>query len=442
MDLEPDSPGWWVRRLSKRLDAKIPRFNLLDRYARGDHPLPEGDRRVRELFREFQAKARSNYCGLVTSSVSERLNVQGFSSGSGGDVLQDGESWRLWQANHLDADSESVHDTALNLSEAYVIVGVDPSDPTMPLITPEDPRQVVVEVSRIDRRKVLAGLKRWTDADSGKFQAVLYLPGSVYYFQRDSRWSDEWTQTEAMDGPDPVSIVPFINRPQLLGGGVGEFEDAIDIQARINSVTLDRLVISKTQAYRQRWIKGVPSEDEQGNPVDLPFIPGVDMLWAVDGDPSEVEFGEFSQVDMRPLLEAARDDVRAFTVITGLPPHYVAGDLVNASADALAAAEARLVAKVRSRQRNFGESWEQVMVMAASMTGRVLPSDTEIEWADPERRTDSQMADSAVKKQVAGVPWRQLMSDLGYTPQQIDRMEIERASDSLLSMVNVPNATP
>lgn len=80
--------------------------------------------------------------------------------------------------------------------------------------------------------------------------------------------------------------------------------------------------------------------------------------------------------------------------------------------------------------------------MAASMTGRVLPSDTEIEWADPERRTDSQMADSAVKKQVAGVPWRQLMSDLGYTPQQIDRMEIERASDSLLSMVNVPNATP
>ena len=168
------------------------------------------------------------------------------------------------------------------------------------------------------------------------------------------------------------------------------------------------------------------------------FVPGVDMLWSVDADPSEVEFGEFSQVDLRPLLESARDDVTAFVTLTGLPPHYVAGDLVNASADALAAAEARLVAKVKSRMRSFEESWEQVLELAALWEGRELPADSEIVWADPERKTDAQLADAAVKKQAAGVPWRQRMEDLHYSPPQVERMEVERATDSLLSTLTPP----
>jgi hypothetical protein len=92
-----------------------------------------------------------------------------------------------------------------------------------------------------------------------------------------------------------------VNRPTIHGDGRSEFEDALDVQDRINNVVLDRLVIAKLQAYRQRWIKGMPSEDEDGNPLDLPFVPGVDMLWSVDADPSDVEFGEFSQVDLRRL---------------------------------------------------------------------------------------------------------------------------------------------
>lgn len=450
MDLTPGSPEYWIERLSQDLDKKLPRLEELEAYACGDHPLPEGDERVRDVFRKFQAKARTNYCGLVSTSVSERLRVQGFTTGSGGTVEQDQESWRIWQANHLDADSEIVHTTALNLSEAYVIVGIDPADPTTPIISCEDPRQVAVATSNIDRRKVVAGIKRWSDPISKRYEAVLYLPGAVHYFTRPHDYATLWTQTgpdfagdpAPEPGPDDVPIVAFTNRPRLLGGGIGEFEDALDVQARINSVTLDRLVIAKTQAYRQRWIKGLASEDEKGNPVDLPFIPGVDLLWSVDADPTEVEFGEFAQVDLRPLLEAAKDDVTAFVTLTGLPPHYVAGDLVNASADALAAAEARLVAKVRSRQRNFGESWEQVLEMAAKLSGRELPPDTELEWSDPERKTDAQLADAAVKKQTAGVPWRQVMADLGYTPQQVDRMEAERATDSLLGITQIVTPTP
>ena len=452
MALTPNDSLWWLLRLEKRRADREKHFDYLYRYATGNHPLPEGDERARELFKAFQRKARTNYCGLVSSSVAERLHVDGFRAGSTGGADADAAAWQIWQHNHLDADSELVHSAALDLSEAYVMVGFDGERST---ISVEDPRTVTVETHPLNRRHYRAGVKTWTDDVEGATRSVLYLPRSVHYFTRPSgtnRWAPEaWRET----GPDfigeaapventlgEVPIERFLNRPQLSGDGLGEFEDAIDIQDRINNVTLDRLVIAKLQTYRQRWVKGIASEDEDGNPIDLPFIPGVDMLWAVDADPSEVEFGEFSQVDLRPLLESARDDVTAFVTLTGLPPHYVAGDLVNASADALAAAEARLVAKVRARQRTFGESWERVLTMAAKWEGLELPDDIEIIWADPERKTDAQLADAAVKKQAAGVPWRQRMEDLHYSPPQIDRMETDRATDTFMAMsAPMPDAT-
>lgn len=449
---ELGTPLWWVLRLERKRQDNTRRLDTLNAYSTGDHPLPEGDDRARELFRSFQRKARTNYCGLVASSVAERLQVDGFRSGSTGNAASDNVAWQIWQDNSLDADAELVHAAALTFSEAYVLVGVEDGKP---VVSVEDPRYVAVELDPLNRRRMIAGVKTWIDDLADEKRAVLYLLHSVHYFTAPQPTyvgqALEWRETSADFTGDPapeanplgeLPLVRFINRPQLDGGGLGEFEDAIDIQDRINNVTLDRLVIAKLQAYRQRWIKGMPSEDEDGNPLDLPFVPGVDMLWSVDADPGDVEFGEFAQVDLRPLLEAARDDVTSFITLTGLPPHYVAGDLVNASADALAAAEARLVAKVKARQRIFGESWERVINLAARWLNLDLPPDTEIIWADPERKTDAQLADAAVKKQAAGVPWRQRMEDLHYSPAQIDRMETDRAADALLAFTAAPQPTP
>lgn len=450
--LTPGSPIWWTDRLHKRLVKRRRYYAWLESYETGNHPLPEGDARARDLFKAFQRKARTNYCGLVVSSVRERLHVVGFRTGATGGDGTDAESWRIWQANHLDADSDLLHDAALTYSDAYVLVGGNDGDQATPLITVESPMYVIGEPDPIDRRTMIAGLKTWVDEVQGLERAVLYLPTSIHYFQRKGRsqWAEataDWAPTDETGGVENtlgrVPLVRFVNRPKLRESseGMAEFEDAIDIQDRINLVVLDRLIISKTQAYRQRWIKGLPTEDENGDPVDLPFVPGVDLLWAIDEEPAAVELGEFSQVDLTPILKATEADVKAFVTVTGLPPHYVAGDLVNASADALAAAEARLVARITDHQRYFGESWEQVLALAAKWAGTELPPDTEVIWADPERKTDAQLADAAVKKGQAGVPWRQRMEDMDYSPPQIKRMETDRAADAVMATLTAPPAT-
>lgn len=489
-----NSPGWWLVRLEKKLEKRCQRYDYLDAYYRGDHTLPEGDERMRDMFRRFQRKARTNYMRLVADSVRERLEITGFRTASEPNTANDKQAWAIWQANHLDADSSIVHGAAGKFADAYVLIGPadddgdDIDDNPMPVITGEDPRQVIVETDPVNRRVVRAAAKIWRDDVDGKRHAVVYLTERFYYFVDDqadsqnyngatvdntghvvdgmprpvpppSTWLPEIVNDEGepLDDPDdedaddmpagswadnPVApiipVVRFLTMPDLTGDGMGEFEDVIDIQDRINNTVLDRLMIAKMQAYRQRWVKGVQTEDEDGNEIPLPFVPGVDLLWAVEDE--NAQFGDFAQSDLGPLLDAVKADVQAIVSLTGLPPHYVAGDIVNASADALAAAESRLVAKVRDRQKQYGEAWEMVLRIAFRYLGtpEKISVGAEVKWADPERKSIAQVADAVVKKQTAGVPWRQRMEDLGYTPAQIDVMEADRASDAALTAAFAP----
>lgn len=58
----------------------------------------------------------------------------------------------------------------------------------------------------------------------------------------------------------------------------------------------------------------------------------------------------------------------------------------------------------------------------------------EVLWAPPERFSLAERFDAASKAQAAGVPWRAVMTEvLQFSPQQVDRMDAERVTDSLLN---------
>jgi hypothetical protein len=451
VSLEPGSPRYWLQRLGTQLENELPSFETLHQYRIGDHPLPEGHQRAKSAFRNLQRKARSNYTGLVIESVKERMTPTGFRTGGEGSVASDKDARMMWQANSLDAECGIVHDNALTFGRSYVIVGPPDQVTGQPVITAEDPRQVTHVPDAIRRRVVRAALKLYEDDETGKCYAVIYLADTIHYFVRPKprrnaykgRFDQaKWTEDDSVfDGGFAenqigiVPVVPFINRAAVNPMGMGEFEDVLDIQDRINNVILDRLVIAKMQAYRQRWAKGLELEDENGNPIES-FDPGADLLWAV-GD-ENVEFGEFESTDIRPLLDAAKADTNDLAAITRTPPHYLLGAMVNLSGDALKAAETGLISKVKDRMVEFGESWEQVNRIGSIYMGREIPLDSEIIWSDPESRSMAELADAAVKKQSVGVPWEQLMIDLNYTPPEIERMRPQRAADALLTVVGQP----
>lgn len=445
------TPDWWLMRLGSRLSVERKRFHRLENYHRGNHPLPFGNRKMREAYKRLQKQARSNYAGLVAEALLERMKVLGFRAGGATTDEADTTAWSWWQLNKMDANSGLVHRAAVVMSRAYVIVG---DQNGQPLVTGEDPRQVIHESDPTDRYLLRAALKVWTDDVLNCELAVLYLPDSIHYYNSTAsmtaattaqiwkpvNWEIDLSQDFAPNGVaanqfGEVPVVPFINRPDLTGNGLGEFEDVTDIQDRINTGILDRLVISGMQAYRQRWVKGIDLEDAAGNPQTV-FDPGADLLWAVPD--ANAAFGEFGAIDLTSLIAATESDVTHMAAITRCPPQYLLGSISNLSGDALAAAETGLVSKVSEREQEFGESWEGVYRLAGKVIGDTIPDDAEVIWKDPQFRTLTEMASASVQLQSAGVPWRTRMSMLDKSPQEIDRMDAERTADAAVAAAALP----
>lgn len=441
----PRSPGWWFAKLVQDLGARQDRLNLLDRYFHGDPDLPDGAEGTRDAYRRFQRKSRTNFAELVVEAVRERMMPAGFRTGADGDDLGDKDAWRIWQANSLDADSAMVDRAALSMGEAYVIVGAVDVATGEPVITPEDPRQVIASFDPIRRRHARAALKVFHDDVDGSDQAYLYLPGRVLRATRPGttpenfaftpdRW--EWV-SDSLLPVGQVPVVRFAYRPQLDGRTLGEFEDVMDVLDRINFMLLQRLVIAAVQAFRQRALKGdLPVTDLDGNTIDYNGIFRADpgALWQL---PAGVDMWESSPVDLTPILTAVRHDIQDLAAVTRTPLFYLTPDSASGSAEGASLAREGLVFKTQDRLVQAGESWEQVMALAFAFKGdtaRAGRADMEVLWASPERRSLAERYDAASKAQAAGVPWRSVMVDvLQFSPQQVDRMETERATDVLLS---------
>lgn len=450
----PLTPGWWLLRLSRKLTVEREEVKELDALFRGDHPLPEGPSTLRNAFKRFQRLCRTNYLSLTVEAPLERMRVTGFRDGM--DEGDDEIAWDLWQASHLDADQTLIHRTALSLRRAYAIVGKNPRTGET-VITGEHPMFVTVETDPLDRREIVAALKMWTDTLDGYMRAVLYTPEWVYEFRSPNTIPDgghswdnfttevisEWVSVRTTANPyGVVPVVMFENRPGLLGQARSEFEDVIDIQNRINATLYHRLVAEAFGSFRQKAILNYTfDEDDEGNPI-VPKLPNnAGEAWFLEGE--KLQLFEFSQTQTAAIIEAVTTDIRDLAAITRTPPHYLLGGIVNSSGDALKAAETGLVAKVRERMSQFGESWEQVIRLARLVDGNSTAEGTiETIWADPESRTLGELADSAMKKKAVGVTWRQLMEDLGYTPKQIRRMEAERVQEQLMASLMAPPQAP
>lgn len=441
-----------MNKLLKELESRQTRLNRLDRYYEGNHDLPWVTDTQRDAYRRFQRKARANFCELVVDAVRERMSPLGFRTGASKDETGDDAAWKIWQANSLDADSALVHSSMLVMSDAYVIVGPTDSDTGSPLITPEDPREVITCHDPVRRRKVVAALKAFHDDNAGQDCVYVYLPGEVYKATRDSKekwraWDAggfEWSGDPGKLPFQQIPVVRFANRPKLTGDPMGEFEGSMDTIDRINFMLLQRLMIAALQAFKQRGIKGLPQTDAKGNEIDYADIFSADpgAMWQL---PEGVDIWESGVTDVQGILNAVKADVADLAAATRTPLFYLTPDAANGSAEGATLAREGLVFKTFDRLANAGESWEQVMSLAFQFAGdaeRAAHSDMEVIWDSPYRYSLTEQYSAAVQAVTAGVPWETRMSRLlQFSPQEIERMKAEKAADALDAILNPPEPT-
>ena len=418
---------------SAQLDWQIPRAETyLAYYEGGAGIIALLDTAERETFRRFLDESAENWCVLVVNAVAERLAVVGWRFGASSDQAN-----AIWQANHMNADHKMVHRDSLVTGGGYVLVQPDDTNMSGVSITAESPLECTVLHAPGNRRKRLAGYKRFTDPVSHQQTEIVMTPEQIATYGPGSAPLIE---------PNPageVGLFEVVPQPRTSAPhGASELDPAIPIQDRVHTTLFNRCVASDFGAFRQIWATGVKlarqivtQTAEDGTTTESvalvkPWDIAANRL-LTNEDPAG-KFGAFPGDPLNGYLLSVQQDIESMASITQTPAYYFpTAKLVNLSADALKAAEAGLVCKIADRAEFIGESWCDVMRLALSLVGdpgAAMP-DAEVVWRDFETRSQAQLADALTKLATIGIPQEALWGMLGATPQQIEEWKAMKAAE-------------
>ena len=360
-------------------------------------------------------------------------------------------AWEIWQANKLDAAQTLIISDALVDATSCALVWPAEGFPGGVRITGESATECVV---RRDPETGLPvdGLKAWQTAD-GRRYATLYTVPLVYKWWTDDKgeWARRDVPGELWPLPNPVApalpLVELAPRPQTVGDPLSELDGLLDTQDRLNTTIFARVMGAWYSAQRQRYATGlnVEYDSETGEQRD-PFETMVDsMLYSTDPG---TKFGEFSAIDLGPLISAQDADLRLLAGQSKTPVQLLLQGGNGLNGDSYKAHLSELIVKVNRRAEWVAEFFEQVLRVALIAAGDPggLDESTEVRLADPEYRTEGELVDALVKMATLEVPRRVLWARWGASPQELDQWESLRQREDLTRpqpiVIAGPTGTP
>lgn len=433
------TPGTALEMLEAKLDAAQPGIEHFTRYREGMHDLRYATAKFRQAFGGMFREFADNWCELIVEAPVERLRVQGFRMGE--DVEADDVAWAMWQQNDMDTTSVMVHREAITTGCAYWMVEPPGPGDEFARITPEHGSQCAVLTDPSNPRRRLAALKKWVDID-GYAYANLFMPDQIYRYRSTGKarggGRTQWTNRGPVER-NPIGVVPIIpvlNAPDMFGGGRSDLRNAIPLQDAINKTILDMLVASEFAAYRQRVVIGV----EAPTGPDGKALPNADIAMSMSKlltfSSSDAKIAEFAATDLSNYTTALEPLVHHLAGQTRTPPHYLLGQMVNVSGDALKAAESGLTARTREKHTPLGGGHETAIAvgfLASGDTERGAITRTETIWSNPEFRNFGELVDGLVKLKALNIPDEMLWEQAGYTPTEIARIKELGALDTMLT---------
>lgn len=460
-----------TERLYKRLDARRKDIDDLENSYEGKRNLQFATDAWMEANADRYAFFSDNWCATVSDAENERIQVNGIILPTDRDIRsvatdekqsRDPEAealWDQWLRNECDMQSSQGFLQALNTRRCYIMVWGD--EDGEPVITWEHPSNVEIEYDWMTGRKRLAGIKSWVDEDYE--YSTLYTRTEVWKFQRDRAGKPEesasqieqrkiaagatgdWQERQFRSweddvayGPNPLEVMPIVelpNRPRLRGEPVSEIEKVGPLQDAINLLWSFALFAADYASMDARIITGanppmrkrVSAEGKELPPEPITMAELNEARMMVLSDPN-AKIDSWKAAALTPFTDMIDVAVSHIAAQSRTPPHYlVAGKgMSNMAADALKAAEIGLVKKVQEFELPASAALREVF----SLIARVQKKDklaeamrlATISWANPEQRSESQLADALLKKRQMGYPFEWILEKDGVDPS--DRARI------------------
>lgn len=437
-------------------DARCGAYTLYEEFYNGDRGAALRDR-AREYLVRYGVPFCENFCEPVVDALAERLEVVGFQSSLAEtdettDLVTDqvgslAEAW--WQAARMDGLQTVVHTQALIKGDDFLIVEWD-SVAGRPVFTRQRTSQVRVFYSDDEPDLIEVASKRWNTRTVGPLnprgRTIQRL--NLYYPERVEKWYRPHTGTDGRGGwdrwQDPgdtgwpipwvdgegrplgVAVVHFRNKPLGDGKGRSRVRPVIPFQEQLNKYAADLNDLIDNHALPQDYVTGVTGD------ADLKRIPG--DIWKFTS--AEAGVGRLDASPASVILEPIEALLSRLARRSRVPMHLLTGG-TPPSGEALKTAESGLVAQAKACQVEFGNSWEQAVLLAVRLAATYGNDETmaalagadddlriEAQWANPETRSDSDDLGVAEAKHRLGVSRATLLRELGYDPEK----EAERRS--------------
>jgi hypothetical protein len=442
--------------LLDELDKRAKEHRRLDRYYDGKSPIPDAIVRakVTKAYRNLMPVSEAPWGSLIVDSTQDRLEVSGIRSE---DTTTDDVVWRLWQENHMDAESKIGQGATLIDGRSHALVWREPGS-AIPEVSLDNAATMAVMYREGSRRHRVAALRRWTNED-GRTALTLYTPDFLWKFiepktgeggrqggrvnaggtwwERREEGEEEWPL------PNPYGVVPVseiaINRrlkPGCFPPARGEYAHCLGLIDRINLLTFLGLVVAFWMGFPLRGVIGEKILRDDDNVPIPPFdayADGVAML-----EKPDAKTFEFKAADRKLLSVFAELD--QLSSITKTPRHYFPIDnaVGNISADAIRASEGGLHAKVTNYKATMGEGWEEVQRLLGLMSDDevLLSPRAAIQWQDHESRSMAERADAATKAASIGLPIPLVAERyLNFTQDDIGRLEAMMLNPAFASII-------
>lgn len=458
-----------TERLSRELELRRPEMKRRIDYFKGNTgQLRFASKKFGEYFDKQFEGFSDNWCMPVAQATAERINFLGIRPYGQVEGV-DSELQRHWFANDADAGSSEMNLLFGVASRGFSLTHPDKGPGGTPRLTWEHPDSAIVDTdpaTQMDR----SGLVVWQD--DKRDYATLYTPDKVFKYKRKTgqdRYERGGLRTDLTGGwelrddrveweVNPLGEVPlteFRNQTLLDDEPLSDISGVMSLQDAINLVWAYLLNTLDQASLPARIVSGadlpkVPKRNSAGEvigyvDVELDELMKERILWL----PKDAKADEWTAAQLNVFSDVIERIVEHIAAQTRTPPHYLVAKMINTAAESLNIAEAGLVSKVQERIKYMSRGMRKTQRLMAKAGGADQKRLDAINagrliYSNVQYRSESQMADVAVKMKSSGFPTEYIVERLVVEPDEVRRImkmiESEQARDPLLAAQNAMRA--
>lgn len=326
----------------------------------------------------------------------------------------------IWDASNLSAQTRMFRRDALICGRAFMSVGANESNRTLPLVRVESPREMEALVD-VRREEMTAAARFYgTDKNTGESPTniTLYQPNSTIWIARQGgKWVELRRDNHNLGA---VPVVMHLNE-RLSSGFEGESEltDIIGLTDSVARSLTNLQFAQEAHGIPRMYMTGVQKGDfvdADGKPIPM-FEAYFDAIQMLTNAGAKV--GQLTAADLKNFETALNIYGRQAAISYGFPSRYFGITTSNPPAEgAIRADENDLVNYVEDKNEAEGMvlGWMGALALRFASGDWVEGNRVRVDYFDPGTPTFAQRADALTKmRSVGGISREGMWDELGWS---------------------------